>query len=177
MTIVYSLTPSLRKKLKHPLGTLIRGSFAETMDRLKEMVEKEKPSCIISVGDTVSKNMVRKGFTSKLVIVDNITMRKATQPVAFTAEKTVYVQNPAATITDAAINAIQEAFRHNGTTKIIVDGEEDLLTLAVVLYAPNDSVVIYGQPYEGIVVVRASASKKEEIATILKTMENPRKAK
>jgi len=51
------------------------------------------------------------------------------------------------------------------------------LTLAVVLYAPNDSVVIYGQPYEGIVVVRASASKKEEIATILKTMENPRKAK
>lgn len=177
MAVVYSLTPSLRKKLKHPLGTLIRGSFAETMNRLKEMVEEEKPSCIISVGDTVSKNMIKKEFISKLAIVDNITMRKVTRPVAFTADKTVYVQNPATTITDEAMNAIQEAFRHDGTTKIIVDGEEDLLTLVAVLYAPNDSFVIYGQPYEGIVVVKTSAPKKEEIATILKTMENPRKAK
>ena len=177
MTVVYSLTPSLRKKLKHPLGTLIRGSFAETMNRLKEMVEEEKPSCIISVGDTVSKNMIKKEFISKLAIVDNITMRKVTRPVAFTADKTVHVQNPATTITDEAMSAIQEAFRHDGTTKIIVDGEEDLLTLVAVLYAPNDSFVIYGQPYEGIVVVKTSASKKEEIATILKTMENPRKAK
>ncbi len=177
MAVVYSLTPSLRKKLGQPLGTLIRGSFAETMNRLKEMVEKEKPSCIISVGDTVSKNMTKKGFIPKLAIVDNITMRKVTRPTTFTADKTVYVQNPAATITDEAINAIQETFRQNGTTKIIVVGEEDLLTLVAVLYAPNDSFVVYGQPYEGVVVVRASASKKEEIAAILKAMESPRKAK
>jgi uncharacterized protein (UPF0218 family) len=89
MTAVYSLTSSLRKKLKQPLGTLIRGSFAETMNRLKEMIEEERPSCIISVGDTVSKNMARKGFISKLAIVDNITMRKATRPVTFTADRTV----------------------------------------------------------------------------------------
>jgi uncharacterized protein (UPF0218 family) len=58
-----------------------------------------------------------------------------------------------------------------------VDGEEDLLTLIAILYVPEDSFVIYGQPYEGIVVVKATEAKKEEISGILNSMENPRKAK
>jgi uncharacterized protein (UPF0218 family) len=57
MAIRYRLTPELRKKLKKPIGTLIRGSFNETMKKLKDLVEKENPPMIISVGDSVSKNL------------------------------------------------------------------------------------------------------------------------
>ncbi|MDI6805914.1 MAG: DUF359 domain-containing protein, partial [Candidatus Bathyarchaeia archaeon] len=59
----------------------------------------------------------------------------------------------------------------------IVDGEEDLLTLIAVLYAPQNSFVVYGQPYEGIVVVKVTPEKKAEVSEILKTMETARKTK
>ena len=43
MTVVYTLTPELRIKLKDPFGSLIQGTPEETMDKMSEMVEKEKP--------------------------------------------------------------------------------------------------------------------------------------
>jgi len=177
LTIVYSLTPELRVKLKKPLGTLIRGSFADTMKIFKDMAEKEKPAVVISVGDTVSKNLAENSVFPQLLIVDNRVMRKSIQPIPLTAEETIRVKNPPGTITEEAITAIQKALKNNRHVKIVVDGEEDLLTLIAVLYAPENSFVVYGQPYEGVVVVKATPEKKAEIAEILKDMENVRKAK
>jgi uncharacterized protein (UPF0218 family) len=171
MAIVYSLTPEIREKLKDPLGTLIRGSFSETTRKLKDIIEKEKPPNIISVGDTVSKNLVENDVFPKLSIVDNRVMRRSIQPVTLKADENLYVKNPPGTITDEALKAIQEAFKTSHSVKIVVDGEEDLLTLVAVFYAPENSLIVYGQPYEGIVVVRATQQKKEEVAGILKAME------
>lgn len=177
MAIVYSLTPELRRKLKQPLGTLIRGSFSETMSRLKDMIMEEKPPCVISVGDTVSRNLEKSRISPKLLIIDNVVMRRSAQPFPLTADKTIQIKNPPATITEEAIQAIRDSLRTKNRTKIIVDGEEDLLTLVAILHAPGDSLIVYGQPYEGIVVVKATATKKAEVATILRVMENARKAK
>lgn len=177
MTILYNLTPELRRKLKEPIGTLIRGSFAETMNRLKDIIEKEKPPSIVSVGDTVSKNLVESRMFPQLSIIDNIVMRKSIQPIPLATEKTIYVENPPGTIAEEAHTAIQEALKCNNRIKIVVDGEEDLLTLVAVLYAPENSFVIYGQPYEGIVAVKATREKKAEVATMLKAMESVRKTK
>jgi uncharacterized protein (UPF0218 family) len=177
MTIAYMLTPELRKRLKQPIGTLIRGSFDETMKRFKDMVEKEKPSVVISVGDTVSRNSVKNHIFPQLSIVDNRVMRRNVQPVPFMDEKVIRVKNLPGTITEEALKAIQEALRSDCRVKMVVDGEEDLLALIAVLYAPENSYVIYGQPYEGIVVIKVTPEKKAEVAGILKTMENARKAK
>jgi uncharacterized protein (UPF0218 family) len=57
-----------------------------------------------------------------------------------------------------------------------VDGEEDLLTLIAVLNAPEKSLVVYGQPYEGIVVVKVTAKKKAEAMEILKAMKTASKS-
>lgn len=177
MVIRYTLTPELRRKLKEPLGTLIRGSFTETMKRFKDIVEKEKPSSIISVGDTVSKNLVKNHMLPQLSIVDNRVMRRNIQPIPLAAEKTIYVKNPPGTITEEALKALQEALKSNSRVKIVVDGEEDLLTLIAVLYAPENSFIVYGQPYKGVVVVKVTREKKAEVTGILKAMENVRKAK
>jgi uncharacterized protein (UPF0218 family) len=45
-----------------------------------------------------------------------------------------------------------------------------LLALIVILYASENSIVIYGQPHEGIVVVKVTAEKKSEARTILGAM-------
>jgi len=176
MVAKYNITPELRRKLKEPMGTLIRGSFIETMKRFKDIVEKEKPSSIISVGDTVSKNLAKNHMLPQLSIVDNRVMRRSIQPIPLAAKKTIYVKNPPGTITEEALKAIQEALKSNSRVKIIVDGEEDLLTLIAVLYAPENSFVVYGQPYEGVVVVKATRNKKAEVAEILKAMENVSKS-
>jgi uncharacterized protein (UPF0218 family) len=177
MIIAYILTPELRRKLKKPIGVLVRGSFSETMKRFKDVTEKEKPSRIISVGDTVSKNLVRNHIFPQLSIVDNRVMRRRIRPTSLAAENTIYIRNPPGTITEEALLAIQDAFKSNRRVKIVVDGEEDLLALIVVYYAPENSFVVYGQPYEGIVVVKVTPEKKAEISEILNAMENVRKAK
>lgn len=177
MEILYTLTPELRIKLKKPLGTLIRGSYAETMKKLLDMIKEEKPSTIISVGDTVSKNIAENQVMPQLAIVDNKVMRRNIQPIQTTAEKIIHIKNPPGTITREAVTAIQEALKSNSHVKIIVDGEEDLLTLVAVSHAPQNSFVIYGQPYEGIVIVKVTPEKKAEVSEILKTMETTRKTK
>jgi uncharacterized protein (UPF0218 family) len=164
-------------KLKKPLGTLIQGSFNETVARIKSMIESEKPSAIISVGDTVSKNLVENGVIPKLAIVDNRVMRKKSKSVKVPAEKIITATNPAGTITEDAIAAIKEAIECCSNVKILVNGEEDLLTLIAVSYAPENSFVIYGQPYQGVVIIKVTKEKRREIAEILKAMENVRKAK
>jgi uncharacterized protein (UPF0218 family) len=172
MPIVYNLTLELRQRLKRPLGILIKGSFIETMNRFKELAREEKPTRIIAVGDTVSKNLAKNQIMTQLSIVDNKCMRKRTQPATFKTEKTIHIKNPQATITSEAIAAIQGALQTGESTKIVVDGEEDLLALIAIHEAPPNSLVVYGQPYEGIVVVKVTPEKKMEITEILKTMQS-----
>jgi hypothetical protein len=103
-------------------------------------------------------------------------MRRSIQPIPLAAKKAIYVKNPPGTITEEALKAIQEALKSNSRVKMVVDGEEDLLALIAVLYAPENSFVVYGQPYEGVVVVKATRNKKAEVAEILKAMENVSKS-
>jgi hypothetical protein len=158
------------------LGTLIEGSFAETMNRLREMVQEDKPPCLVSVGDTVSKNLERSRILPRLSIIDNRSMRRTTRSYPSTAEKTLHVRNPKGTITDEAIAAVRDSLSGNSRVRIVVDGEEDLLTLVAIQYAPDNSFIVYGQPYEGIVVTKATHLKKAEVAGILDSMVHARKA-
>jgi len=176
MAIAYSVTPELRARLKEPFGMLIRGSFAETMGKLDGIVKREKPPLIVSVGDTVSRNLHMRQLNPQLSITDNKRMRKRIKPRVFAA-KLFHVKNPQGTITEEAVTAIKEALESDERVQIIVDGEEDLLALIAVLYAPENSLVVYGQPYEGVVVVRVTSEKQAEAAEILKAMEIVRKAK
>jgi uncharacterized protein (UPF0218 family) len=103
-------------------------------------------------------------------------MRKKIKPRTFAA-KLFHVKNPQGTITEEAITAIKEALESDDRVHIIADGEEDLLTLVAVLYSPENSLVVYGQPHKGIVVVKVTSEKKAEAAEILKAMKAVRKAK
>ena len=171
MSTAYVLPLKLRRRLKKPLGELIKGSFEETVSVFKQIVEREKPPGIVSVGDAVSKNLVENGICPNVLIVDNRIMRKNITPVSLIADVEKRVKNPPGTITFEALNAIREALKVNHRTKIVVDGEEDLLALCAILYAPENFFVVYGQPCEGIVVVKATKQKKDEVAGILRAME------
>ena len=146
------------------------------MKKLKEFIEKEKTSLIISVGDVVSRNMIEYGVPLNVLIVDNKVMRKPIQPITVDADQTLYAKNPAGAITDEAWAAIRSAVEQKGQTRVMIDGEEDLLTLAVVLAAPQDAIVVYGQPHRGIVVVKVTQETKKRMRRFVDAMEESSKS-
>lgn len=170
MKVKYTLTPKLRIFLKDPFGTLIEGLPQETMNKLSEIIDEKKPPRIISVGDIVSHNLHEYKINPQLTVIDHFSLRKKINLIEKPVEKTVYVKNPQGKITDEAIVAIKEALQTKIHTHIIVEGEEDLLTLIAVLYAPEKSIIVYGQPRCGIVLVEANLDKKEQVKKLLKEM-------
>jgi len=169
---VRRLKPSQRREGKLPLGLLIEGSFDETVEKLMKLIEKEKPSMIISVGDVVSESLIKKDIFPNVFIVDNKVMRKSVTPLSAKADETWYVKNPPSTLTKEAVEEIQEILKKKKhRTKIVVDGEEDLLTLPAVLYAPENSLVVYGQPQKGIVAVKVTKQEKKKVRRVIEAME------
>lgn len=177
MPVGYEVTPELRVKFKEPFGKLIRGSFAETMVKMQKLIKEEKPPMVISVGDIVSQNLHKNRINPKLSIIDNKRMRKRIRPRVLTSKHIVHIKNPPGKITREAVTAIGEALEKDERVQIIVDGEEDLLTIIAVLLAPENSLVVYGQPYAGMVVVKATSEKKSEAKKMLNAMKTVRKAK
>ena len=170
MTIAYKVTPELRTQFKVPFGSLIQGTFEETMARMNEVVASEKPPVIVSVGDVVSRNLHEHKIHPQLTVIDNKFLRNKPSPKESEVERTVHVVNPQGTITQEAISIIREALEKNEHTHVVVEGEEDLLVLVAVLYAPENSLVVYGQPYSGIVVVKATSEKKAQVQEFLNEM-------
>ena len=165
-----SLTKKLRQDLKKPQGLLIEGSFTDTMNKLKRIIEKVNPSCLISVGDIVTKHMIESGIAIDLLIVDNKTMRRPIQPLNVDVDQSFYATNPPGTITNEAWIVIKQAINCTGKTKVIIEGEEDLLTLVTVLLAPENSIVVYGQPNKGIVIINVNKETREKMHHIVKRM-------
>ena len=176
MNKIRLLTPALREKLKAPLGLLIQGSSDETMQKLKELIEKYSPPIVISVGDAVSDNIIKHNISLQVLIVDNKIMRASIKPILAGADRTLHLKNPAGTLTEEAWAVTRNALSGKGRTKVLVDGEEDLLTLVALLCAPKNSLVIYGQPREGIVVVKVTEKTREKIRSIVDAMEESSKS-
>ncbi len=166
----------MRKELKKPQGLLFEGPFEKTMKRLKEFIDEEKPLTIISVGDIVSHNMIEHGISMNVVVVDNKVMRKPVEPIKVDTDQTLYARNPPGTITDEAWAAMRRALEQKGRTKVVVEGEEDLLTVVAVLSAPEGALVVYGQPHVGIVLVKVTEETRENMRCIVDGMEESSKS-
>ncbi|MEJ2242694.1 MAG: DUF359 domain-containing protein [Candidatus Bathyarchaeota archaeon] len=174
--IIDLLTDTLRKELKNPQGLLIEGPYAQTILKLKELIEKEKPTRVISVGDIVSQRMIEYGLSPNILIIDNKTMRKPIQPIDVLTDHELHVKNPPGSITKESWITFEKALKKDGLTKIIIDGEEDLLTVVAVLSAPTNSFVIYGQPMIGIVVVKVNKENRQKMQKIIDSMKETSKS-
>lgn len=166
--------------MKKPLGTLYRGSGRDTIEKFVGRLEN--PIKLISVGDVTTFHLLEAGFVPDLCIVDDRTKRQpVSDDVSFRTKDRVYrevlVDNPAGLITDDLIRSIAEAVRSKTPVRIFVRGEEDLATLPVIAMAPLGTVVLYGQPDEGVVFVEVTEEKKAFILAlfekIIRNFRNP----
>lgn len=102
-----------------------------------------------------------------LRVIDRRSMRTPLTPIDFGARKTYRVINPAGVIAIDAWHTIRKALRESPESVILVNGEEDLLTLPCIVESPDNAFVIYGQPSQGMVVVTTSPTLKKEMSSLL----------
>ncbi len=168
----FKLPLSLRNELKKPLGELVKGDIPRPyLDSLEKM---KKAAYLITVGDVVTENVLKLGLKPSIAIYDHKTKRKDYDPEIDADAVIMTVNNPPGTVTKALLNAIRKAFetaQRGRNVYIKVYGEEDLAAIPAVLYAPLGSLVIYGQPNEGIVLIKVTPQCKLRCAKILGKME------
>ena len=151
-------------EFKRPLGKLYV-DFEDAIPMIKEA------SFLISVGDQTTKNLVDNDLIPNLGIIDNRIQRKDHNYDIIRTENILNADNPAGTITENLWETIEEAIsltlEDDENRSIVVKGEEDLAVLPCLLIAPEDAVILYGQPNEGLVFVNVfeGKSKAERLMT------------
>ncbi len=156
------LLENLRAKTKNtPQGKLVK-----TLGELEGIVRNSR--FIIAVGDVVSSNLVKFGRQADVSIIDYKVGRKS---VRNELESTSEAKNDPGTVNPKAVGVLKKAIEQalRGNKEIIkVSGEEDLLALPATLLAPLDSLIIYGMPASGAIIVEITEEKKAEVLNLLK---------
>lgn len=167
---MHRLPDNLRDLLKTPMGKLVLEK------ELIEILKNEK--IIIAVGDQVTYTILKNSIEPILCVVDYQTRRgkfpsEFIQLIKSYGDEVINVKNPKGTITDDLWKAIKDAFENakkNIKTRIEVEGEEDLASLAVISMAPSDAIIIYGLPDKGVLVIKPTIENKDIVKEVLNKM-------
>lgn len=152
-----------KETLKDPQGSVVNG-----LDELNNLLSNLSPTNICLVGDITLSFFLENNLSFNMGFYDGKTQRKPNQQV----EKLIsdspqhFLTNDSGTINPEIIQTY-ESLSSSSNQIIKVDGEEDLIAVALVLLQPLQSVVIYGQPDKGLVVMHISEDKKEQMKLLI----------
>ena len=162
------LPENLRNELKIPLGKLIKNNSAEKEDYIRKIYSEK---VVITVGDATSELLLQMGLIPLLHIIDGQEKReKRYLPLADISSTELTVKNNPGEISTSSFNLMKTIFEEKPPIRLVVDGEEDLLVLPVCLFAPENSVVMYGQPNEGLVIAEITNEVRDKVQKIVNQM-------
>lgn len=162
----------MRSELKKPLGLLLEGEARETVARLEKMLSLRRPVLFASVGDVSSMSLTEAGIQPDIIVVDNRVMRRDVEPMSLGDRITVRTRNNPGTIGSDSWRALEEAVRLKRGVAVIVEGEEDLLVLPLIILMPMGSLIAYGQPRAGMVVIEVTEERKRWADGFMERMED-----
>jgi uncharacterized protein (UPF0218 family) len=99
-------------------------------------------------------------------VIDGYTMRLPCVRMPVYRGECIRVKNPAGSLTDDLIHALDYAVIHPPVT-VLVDGEEDLAVIPLVMAAPVGAIVLYGQPHQGVVLRTVNPEAKKTARKLL----------
>ena len=162
------LSENLREELKIPLGELIKDSNPDKENIIKKIYSEK---IVVTVGDATSELLIKMGLVPFLQIVDGKEKRHERDlPINDSVITTINCKNPAGEITQQSMDTIKKSLDSKPPIRIIVDGEEDLLVMPVCLFAPENCVVMYGQPDEGLVIVEITSQIRQKVQNIVNSI-------
>lgn len=153
----------LREELRKPLGKVF-----DSVHKVINFIKLIKPIQTIAVGDIIVESLLKNNINSDINVIDFRSRRKEFFPdigkVKLPKEKFL---NKPGTINLKTADKLKELIK-KGRGWMVVEGEEDLLTLPAILFAPLESLVIYGHWQLGIIGVKVNEKIKEKTMKILK---------
>ncbi|MEG9195059.1 MAG: DUF359 domain-containing protein [Candidatus Methanoglobus sp.] len=165
------LPENLRAELAKPYGKLYRDG-EKVLERISEI---STARILAVVGDFVAYCAFKVGILPHIVIVDGKTLREKNLELEVPSEyEKVQVENPPAVITSKLIKELENAVKNAEKGKkslIFVIGEEDLAVMPLSILLPEGSLILYGQPREGVVAFMIDQEKKLLVLKLLKQME------
>lgn len=161
------LDPTKLDLLKEPFGTLIRDNEV-TIGLVTEILKKAPK--VIAVGDTTTEKLVGFGFIPDISVTDCMEKRviKASK-FEYPVDKTIHLDNRPGELSKQVILEVKKlilANAYDSKIRIIIKGEEDLVALPFLMYSPNNWVICYGQPNEGLVIVQVTEDSKKKAMLI-----------
>jgi uncharacterized protein (UPF0218 family) len=162
------LTPKLRRTLKRPLGRLFPAVDVRGEEFLGLVAQAP---FVVAVGDRVTETIQETtGRSPDVFVVDGMERRTVREIPKIAHASTHKAKNPAGRLTKGALSAMKKAFAGEKPAMVVIEGEEDLLTIPAVIEAPLGAVVFYGQPLEGVVAVEVDEKSKANARQILRQM-------
>lgn len=154
--------------LKKPFGILIK---EDNQIKEKSIINKfiECAFKIVTVGDATTKKLINYGFIPDLSIIDGKEQRTIKHDITeYPFEERVYFRNNPGELNENIIKFIQDLVKSEINKKILItiDGEEDLIALPLFVFVPDNWIVFYGQPNEGLVVVKVNKENKKNAEII-----------
>lgn len=158
------ITETAKKELKKPLG--------KVYSDYREITKLSKKYRIISVGDVCTLALLDLGICPHLAVFDLKFMRKKLRPAHALILKRVFgkaikMKNKAGTISEEILENAKDILERGGG--LLIDGEEDLTALAFIKAATSKYILVYGQPGEGMVIVKNDDKTKKKVDRILAT--------
>lgn len=163
----YALPEGLRQQLAKPMGRVFSGDQVAG-DEFRRLVV-ESPM-VVTVGDRVTDTIAAMRMTPAVQVVDGVERREKRTPPVVEYSRLIKVRNPAGTLTDEAIDGMLSAFAGEKPVRVEVEGEEDLMAMLAISFAPVSAVVFYGQPGVGVVAVQVNGDTKSRNREILAKM-------
>lgn len=159
-----ALPQNLRQEFEKPFGEL----------RQEPNLESERSPYIITVGDATTKKFNEIPIKQNISVVDFKIARKEVfssfSDLGFSKEETIIiVNNPAGHITRNLFLKILDIFKPEFNKRVIlkIEGEEDLAVLPLILAAPLDTIIYYGQPNVGLVKILVSEGSKDKAYNLI----------
>jgi len=177
------LPQNLRPFLKKPFGKLILGSeddLSLALEKAKKLVTNFKPKLLICVGDVVTRLFNEAKIVPDLAIVDFRIRRqkviKNLKQLGFTKDNADYtVANKPGRVSFKLAHAVEQVLREPTKKQVIlVLGEEDLAVLPSLVFAPFWTLILYGQPGQGIVAVEVNKKTRQRALRLANKFENER---
>jgi pantetheine-phosphate adenylyltransferase len=160
--IDYSITESLREDLRVPKSKIFEGDNPTVTKDIIAYLKEKKFDRVVCVGDEVSYDLLQNGFKPRNVIVDGKVNRIQVEyldDIVKHYSNRFSVTNKPGTIAKEVWKTLKDAL--NQESVIVVEGEEDLLAIPTVLIADVSTVIIYGQPGRGKVIIENNEERKE----------------
>ncbi len=124
-------------------------------------------SLLIAVGDAVTDALLKIGVTPDVSIVDlHIARKRVYKTIEDLGFRDIKVfknsKNEAGTLSYLCFKELESLIHREAKPSVMqIEGEEDLVTLLAILIAPLKSLIVYGQPSEGVVVVEVGEGDKK----------------